>query len=165
MNPTNRYCYFFEFEFTLDYANFCLLCKVKLKKTMIEVCCAIILKESKMLAVQRGPKSNHPLQWEFPGGKKDPNETAAQCIVREIEEELTLRIAASHQLESIEFTYGEKHICLIPFVCQILSGEIHLTEHVDQRWVALNEWEAMDWLDADRKLILKNIEQLKWLLP
>jgi 8-oxo-dGTP pyrophosphatase MutT (NUDIX family) len=56
-------------------------------KKMIAVCCAIILKNSKILAVQRGVESSHPNQWEFPGGKIHANETAEQCIIREIEEE------------------------------------------------------------------------------
>jgi len=51
---------------------------------MIEVCCSIILKGSKILAVQWGTESSHPWKWEFPGGKIQVDETAEQCIVREI---------------------------------------------------------------------------------
>ena len=61
---------------------------MKKAKKMIEVCCAIILKESKILAVQRGPESSHPWKWEFPGGKVNPDETVEECIVREISEEI-----------------------------------------------------------------------------
>jgi len=46
---------------------------------MIEVTCAIIVNDSKILAVQRGPESSHPWKWEFPGGKIQNNETAVQC--------------------------------------------------------------------------------------
>lgn len=131
---------------------------------MIEVCCAIIVRGSNILAVQRSPKSSHPWKWEFPGGKTDPHETADQCIVREIEEELSVNIGILHQLPAVEFDYGQKHICLVPFVCQILSGEINLTEHVAQRWFAFEEWESLDWQDADRELILKNQSGLKLIL-
>lgn len=118
-----------------------------------------------MLAVQRGPKSGHPLKWEFPGGKTDLGETAEQCIVREIEEELTIRIGIINRIATVEFTYLQaRQICLVPFVCQIISGEITLTEHVAQCWLAFDEWESLDWLDADRELILKNQERLKLLV-
>lgn len=127
---------------------------------MIEVCCAIILDEEKMLAVQRGPESSHPWQWEFPGGKIRPGETAAQCIVREIEEELIVRIRVVARLEPVDFDYGIKQICLIPFVCKIVSGEIRLTEHIALRWVGFDQWKDIDWSGADRKLILKNQESL-----
>jgi 8-oxo-dGTP diphosphatase len=132
---------------------------------MIEVCCAIIVKESKILAVQRGPESRHPWKWEFPGGKINGDETAEECIVREIEEELILEIEVVKPLLAIEFAYGKaKSFCLIPFVCHILAGKINLTEHIAQRWLSLEELETMDWQDADRKLILKNQEELQLLL-
>ena len=128
---------------------------------MIEVCCAIIVKESKILAVQHGPNSGHPLKWEFPGGKTDVDESYEHCIVREIEEELTINIAIIKQLEVVEFDYGNKQIHLIPFVALILSGEINLTEHVALHWFTFDEWESLDWLEADRKLIQKNQDSLK----
>lgn len=131
---------------------------------MIEVCCAIILKESKMLAVQRGSESSHPLQWEFPGGKIDTKEIAEQCIVREISEELTIQIEVFRQLMPVQFDYGSKQIHLIPFACKIISGEITLTEHVAQKWIDFEEWTTIDWSGADRELILKNQESLKLFL-
>jgi len=135
----------------------------ELEENMIEVCCSIIVKDSKILAVQHGPNKGHPWKWEFPGGKTDLDEKAEQCIVREIAEELTIEIVVINQLAFVEFDYGNKQICLIPFVCQILSGEITLTEHVALRWFTFDEWESLDWLEADRKLILNNQESLKLL--
>lgn len=128
---------------------------------MIEVSCAIIIKDSKILAVQRGPESSHPWKWEFPGGKIHPGETAAQCVIREIEEELQLRIEVLAQLESMEFDYGIKQIRLIPFICKIASGELILTEHVAKCWFDLSEWQTIDWSGADRELILNNQESIK----
>lgn len=127
---------------------------------MIEVCCAIILNDDKMLAVQRGPESSHPWQWEFPGGKVYPGEAEAQCVVREIEEELKVRIQVITPLLPVGFDYGMKQISLMPFVCKIISGEICLTEHVGLHWFDIEEWKAIDWSGADRELILKNQEQL-----
>ena len=128
---------------------------------MIEVSCAIIIKDSKILAVQRGPESSHPWKWEFPGGKIHSDETAAHCVIREIEEELRLRIEVLEQLEYIEFDYGTKQIRLIPFICKIISGEIVLTEHAAKCWFELNEWQTIDWSGADRELILKNLESIE----
>jgi len=132
---------------------------------MIEVCCAIILKESKILAVQRGPESSNPWKWEFPGGKINAGETAEQSIIREIEEELTIRIEILNQLVPVEFDYGSKQIHLIPFVCEISSGEIKLTEHIATQWLEFEELASTDWSDADGELILKNQESLKLLFP
>jgi 8-oxo-dGTP diphosphatase len=131
---------------------------------MIEVSCAIIIDDSKILAVQRGPESSHSLEWEFPGGKIQPNETAEQGVVREIEEELSIRIELLGKLEPIDFDYGIKQIKLIPFVCRVIKGEILLTEHVAKRWFDLNNWNTLNWCGADSELILQNQEKLNQLI-
>ena len=128
---------------------------------MIEVSCAIIIKDSKILAVQHGPGTSHPWKWEFPGGKIHPDETAAQCIIREIEEELRIRIEVQKQLESIEFDYGNKQVRLIPFIGIIASGDIILTEHVAKYWFSFDQWQTIDWSEADYELILKNEESIR----
>lgn len=131
---------------------------------MVEVCCAIIQDKHTFLAVQRGPESSHPFQWEFPGGKIDPDESAEQCIIREIQEELNIEIEVLAKLNAVEFDYGTKQIHLIPFVCKIISGEIRLTEHLNLQWFTLNDCKIIDWAKADQQLILANLEELKKLL-
>ncbi len=57
---------------------------------MIDVTCAIVRNEdNKVLVVQRGKHSDHPFKWEFPGGKVNPKENPEECIIREIDEELS----------------------------------------------------------------------------
>lgn len=131
---------------------------------MINVCCALIVKDSKLLAVQRGSESSHPWLWEFPGGKIQPGESAEQCIIREIEEELMVRIEICQSITSVEFDYGHKQIRLIPFVCKISSGEIVLTEHIAQQWFGFDNWGKIDWSGADRELIAKNEKSIGLLM-
>ena len=128
---------------------------------MIQVCCAIILYDSRILAVQHGADSSHPFLWEFPGGKIKPDESAEQCIIREIEEELAVRIRILFRIDSIEFNYGNKHIKLIPFVSNIKAGNILLTEHCAKQWFEIEKWQTINWLEADRELIIQNYEILK----
>lgn len=130
---------------------------------MLEVCCAIILKEDKVLAVQRGPESSHPFLWEFPGGKIQANETAIQCIIREIQEELKVEIEVLNEFSSVEYNYVTKQIHLIPFVCRIISGEIYLTEHLAKQWFTFKAWKSIDWAEADRQLIIENEDRLNLL--
>jgi 8-oxo-dGTP diphosphatase len=128
---------------------------------MIEVCCAIILKDSKILAVQRGAESSHPNKWEFPGGKIQVGETAEQCICREIREELTVKVKILSRLKAFEFDYGNKQIKLIPFVCEIASGEIIMTEHQAQQWFSISDWQIIDWLEADSELIIRDYQTIR----
>ncbi len=117
---------------------------------MIDVTCAIIRNdEDDILVVQRGEKSDHPLKWEFPGGKIDPGETAEESVIREISEELSMDIVISSNLEPVEYDYGKKVINLIPFICDTLDDLPLLSEHVAYRWIRTNDLLKVDFCEAD----------------
>jgi 8-oxo-dGTP diphosphatase len=128
---------------------------------MIDVTCAIIIRDNKILATQRSEKMSLPLKWEFPGGKVENNETEEDCILREIVEELSIRIEILKKMEPQRYKYKELTINLIPFVSNYISGEIELTEHKDYKWVALNELNLLDWADADI-LVIENFLKLDY---
>ena len=123
---------------------------------MINVACAIIKDGNKVLACQRSHSMHLAGKWEFPGGKLESNETASQCVVREIEEELELIIQIAGRLKPVVCHYPDKSIQLIPFVCKIVSGQIRLKEHENFRWVDSDGILALDWAAADVKLIVAN---------
>ncbi len=116
---------------------------------MIDVTCAIILKKNKILVTQRSEKMKQPLKWEFPGGKIEENETAENCLLREIKEELNLEIQVLKKLESQSFNYETFSINLIPFVSKYLSGKIILSEHKEFKWLTKGELKFLDWAAAD----------------
>jgi len=116
---------------------------------MIDVTCAIIVNDNKVLVAQRSEKMNLPLKWEFPGGKIEQNETAENCLKREIKEELNIEIELIRRLESQKFKYELFTINLIPFISKYLSGEIALAEHKCVKWLTKEELECLDWAPAD----------------
>jgi len=117
---------------------------------MISVTCAVIRnEENKILVVQRGEATDHPFKWEFPGGKLAPDETEEECVIREVMEELSMEIVICGKLPLVDHDYGNKHIKLIPFVCDTLDEIPFLTEHIDFRWVNGDELMAVDFSAAD----------------
>jgi len=120
---------------------------------MIKVTCAIIIQNEKILLTQRGEHPHHPFQWEFPGGKIKPGETEADCILREIKEELDLHLEIKEKIDTVVFDYGFKKIELIPFICFIRDGKLKLTEHVDYRWIRWQEASSMNISEADKKIV------------
>ncbi|HSO85796.1 MAG TPA: NUDIX domain-containing protein [Draconibacterium sp.] len=126
---------------------------------MLKVTCAIIIHQNKILVNQRNTSSDHPLKWEFPGGKLKPGETEEKCIVREIREELEIEIEIRKPMVSLIHDYGFKKIELIPFLCVLKSGELKLKEHHDFNWVTLKELEKIDFVAADRRLIQHSVNQ------
>jgi 8-oxo-dGTP diphosphatase len=117
---------------------------------MIDVTCAIIEKERKVLCAQRSEHMKHSLKWEFPGGKQEAGETLEACLVREIKEELGLAIAIREKLPAIRHQYNNaKEICLHPFICTIQAGELFLKEHKQVAWLNPQELNVLDWVEAD----------------
>jgi 8-oxo-dGTP diphosphatase len=117
---------------------------------MINVTCAIIRnEENEVLVVQRGEFTDHPLKWEFPGGKLNPGETDEECIIREIKEELSTDIVILGRLPEVIYDYGHKAIKLIPFICDTLDELPFLSEHVDFEWLPAADLAGVDFSEAD----------------
>ncbi len=116
---------------------------------MIDVTCAIIMRENKVLVTQRSEKMRIPLKWEFPGGKVEENETAEDCLIREIQEELSLKIEIFKRLKPSAYDYETFSIRLIPFIVFSKSGQIVLAEHKSYKWLDKSELRALDWAPAD----------------
>jgi 8-oxo-dGTP diphosphatase len=123
---------------------------------MTIVTCAIIRnEENEVLVVQRGEESDHPLKWEFPGGKLAQGETEEECVIREVAEELAMEIVICGYLPEVEYDYGIKQIKLVPFVCDTLDELPFLTEHVAYKWVKADGMESIDFSEAD-VIVAKN---------
>ena len=123
----------------------------------IEVAAAIIVKDNKVFATQRG-YGEFKDGWEFPGGKLEPGESAREALVREIREELDVDIRVGRLLETVEYDYPEFHLTMHCFICELLSEEIVLKEHEDARWLKEDELDTVDWLPADVGVISKIFE-------
>ena len=120
----------------------------------IEVAAAIIVKDNRIFATQRG-YGEFKDGWEFPGGKIEPGESAQEALVREIREELDVDIRVGKLLETVEYDYPEFHLTMHCFICELLSEEIVLKEHEAARWLKKEELDSVGWLPADVGVIGK----------
>ncbi len=94
-----------------------------------------------------------PGKWEFPGGKVEVGESPEHCIQREILEELNLIIRPVERLKDYFFDYNDFQITLIPFIADLVSGEIRLAEHQQYVWLILAELNNLDWAPADQGIV------------
>ena len=124
---------------------------IESKKT-IEVVAAIIIRDGKLFATQRG-YGEWKDWWEFPGGKIEPEESQEDALKREIREELATEIEVGTLLSTVEYDYPKFHLTMHCYLCTIISGELSLLEHEDARWLAMDELNSVKWLPADAKLI------------
>lgn len=127
---------------------------------MIQVVCAVILKDDKILIAQRSEEMKLPLKWEFPGGKLNEGENEEQAITREIKEELNIEILPIKRISSNIHDYGSFKINLIAYLCDYIAGEIELFEHKDLEFVDFENLMDYDLAEAD----IPFIEDLKTLV-
>jgi 8-oxo-dGTP diphosphatase len=129
---------------------------------MIRVTCAVIRNEdNEVLVVQRGEATDHPYKWEFPGGKLISGETEEECIIREIDEELSIDIVICGNLPEVEFDYGHKQVRLIPYICDTLDELPILSEHLDFKWVPAKDLVSVDFSGADIIVAKHYLEKFK----
>ena len=117
----------------------------------IEVVASVILREEKVLCVQRPDNSKEYIsrKWEFPGGKVEQGEDRIQALKREIFEELHIEIQSIEFLMTVEHTYPDFHLVMHAYTCEISSGGPVLTEHVGLKWLSVDELDQLDWAAAD----------------
>ena len=118
----------------------------------IRVAAAIIRKEDKILAAQRG-YGEFKDGWEFPGGKlRARRDGRAGLRAR------NSRRVARHDWQSlppltVEHDYETFHLSMECFLCEILDGTINDTEHENLRWLDSGHLWDVEWLPADIKVV------------
>lgn len=127
----------------------------------IHVACAIIEKNGRVLAAQRSESMSLPLKWEFPGGKIEPQESAAECLERELMEELGVGVHIEAALPCSHWRYADFAITLYPFICRIRNGRIQLAEHKAICWIKPEEMSQLDWADADGPVLVNYSRYLR----
>ena len=120
----------------------------------IEVVAAIIVRDDRIFATQRG-YGEWKDWWEFPGGKMETGEAPEEALKREIREELATEIEVDELLATVEYDYPKFHLTMHCYLCTIISGDLSLLEHEDARWLAIDELDSVKWLPADKDVIEK----------
>lgn len=114
----------------------------------INVVCGVIVKDNKYLITQRGDSKNIN-KWEFPGGKVEPFENIFDAIKRELKEELSIEVTPIKKL--LEYNYKKYNLCFIE--CTIDNNTIILNEHLDFKWIGIQEFMMFDFLEGDNIFI------------
>ena len=122
------------------------------EKRKIEVVAAIIIKDGKLFATQRG-YGDFKDGWEFPGGKMEAGETMQQALARELREELELDVEVGELIKTIKYDYPKFHLTMHCLRVTKLNNEPKLLEHESARWLTKDEVDGVDWLPADLEII------------
>ena len=89
----------------------------------IAVVGAVLVRDGRILAAQRGEGMSLAGRWEFPGGKIEPGETPQETLRREIAEELGCRIEIGELVARTEHVYDFGLVDLATYWCRLIAGE------------------------------------------
>ena len=128
----------------------------------IEVVAAVIVDKGQILCVQRGPNKYDYIsnKFEFPGGKIELGESKKEALVREILEELHMKIEIENEFLTVNHKYPDFFLTMHSFLCKAEGKELTLTEHIDFKWLPKDSIQNLDWAGADVPIVEKLIEDL-----
>lgn len=120
-----------------------------------------LVKNRKVLIAQRDEKQQHPLKWEFPGGKLHEEEQYDEALIREFKEELNLKINVIKEIGGAEVNLKNKVFIVLFFLIDGDINQIKLKNHKEYKFVTMKELKNIDLSDADKSFIDKYEIELK----
>ena len=128
---------------------------------LLVAACALIDADGRVLLAKRPQGRPMAGLWEFPGGKVEPGETPEAALIRELEEELAIRVTPSC-LAPFTFAshgYPAFHLLMPLYLCRSWEGEISPQQGQELAWVRasrLAEY-AMPPADEPLKAMLRDL--------
>jgi mutator protein MutT len=117
---------------------------------------ALVQDEKGRYLITQRPKGSHLAGlWEFPGGKREADESLEEALRRELAEELSARFAVGQRIETVRWEYPERTIVIHFYRCRLESGTIEPREDQAMAWVAPERLSDFDFPPADRDLIAR----------
>lgn len=128
--------------------------------SIINVAAAVIVESGRILAARRRPGLHLEGFWEFPGGKIELGETPQQCLMRELCEEFGVSCRIGRYLGQSVYDYGEKRVCLVAYLVQIVDGALLPVDHDQILWLSPLDPPSLSWAPADVPLLAMAIDHL-----
>lgn len=108
------------------------------QRPLTEVAVGVLIRANGDFLLTTRPEGKvYPGYWEFPGGKQEPGESAAQALARELHEELGIRIGAASPWRCTTVDYPHALVRLNFFKIYQWSGELEMREGQAFAWQAL----------------------------
>jgi len=120
--------------------------------TRVIVTAAVIERDGRFLVTRRQKGVHLEGYWEFPGGKCEGDETYAQCLMREIREELAVGVTIGPEVLTTAHAYPERTVELHFLRCD-LHGTPTPQQGQEMRWVRRSELAELAFPPADEELI------------
>ena len=118
-----------------------------------DVTAGLIFRSGKVLISRRQKGSHLAGLWEFPGGKREAEESLEECLQRELAEELGIKIRVENHCFTVDHSYGDRSISLHVFHCTLLEGEPKPLQSDGIKWVSPKALGSHEFPPPDSKVI------------
>ena len=125
---------------------------------VLVVAVALIDGEGQILLQRRRLGSEHGGLWEFPGGKVEPGETPQAAALREIEEELAVRldpaalVPLTFASDADSLPPPRKAYVILLYTCRAWQGQAECRDGEEIRWFAPSELASLEMPPLDYPL-------------
>ncbi len=122
---------------------------------VVHVAVGVIIREQQYFLTKRLNDAHQGGKWEFPGGKVENDESAAQALHRELQEEIAIDVLSCQPLIEINHDYGDKKVHLDVYLVDHFQQEPIAQEGQESAWFSLAELDGLDFPEANRAIIDK----------
>ena len=137
-------------------AELCIVNPASVTESHVHVVAAIVWQDAvrdRFLIAERPPGKHLAGYWEFPGGKIDKHESAADALSRELAEELGIEITACASFMNLRHEYADRVVEIEFFIVSAWNSEPVGREGQQLRWVPREQLDADELLPADVPVI------------
>ena len=126
-----------------------------MKPLVLVVAAALVDVDGRVLIGKRRRGKQMEGLWEFPGGKVENGETPEESLIRELQEELNIKVTKPC-LAPFVFTshsYESFHLLMPLFLCRRWEGFVAAVEHEAIAWVRPDKLSDYPMPPADAPLV------------
>ena len=123
---------------------------------MMAVVAAVIRRAGSIMLCQRRPGAHNGLKWEFPGGKIEAGESPEAALVRELLEELDIRVDVGRIVDAVCHRYADRDVLVLFYDCEIIGGEPRAVDCNAVAWATPEAIRGYDFAGADRAFVERN---------
>jgi mutator protein MutT len=126
------------------------------------VAAGLVFRRGKLLIAQRHHAAHLGGLWEFPGGKRQPQESFEQCLARELREELGIEVEVGRMLERVTHAYRDKTVRLEFYHCRWKRHEPRALGCPAFKWITAAELKDYEFPAADAPLAQRLQSSPEW---
>jgi 8-oxo-dGTP diphosphatase len=120
----------------------------------VHVVAGALFDASRRVLIAQRPEGKHMAGgWEFPGGKREANESTYDALRRELKEELGVEVLSATPVIEYWYSYPTRRVLLDLWRVTEFNNTPASLEGQPLKWCALDDLKAVGLLEADWPMI------------